>query len=58
MDFIDNIIGDGISNLVQYINPEGQSGSISRAIVTNDPNYNLGVDGETEIEMKGSQVKS
>jgi len=58
MDFIDSIVESDIGNLVQYINAQGQSGSISGAVVTNDPNYALGVDGETEIEMKGEKVKS
>lgn len=59
MNFIDDIAAiTDVGNLVQYINIEGQSGSMNNAIVTNDPSFNLGVDGETEIEMKGSSIQS
>lgn len=47
---------DGI--VIQFADTESSLTGISRfGGITNDPDYNLGVDGETEIEITGSPVK-
>lgn len=56
LDFIDDITSNGPTNVVQFISNEGYTGTMTSALVTNDPEINLGVDGKIKIVIKGSQI--
>lgn len=51
-----DVINNGSNNTVQFVSNEGLSGTLRQAIVTNDPEFELSVDGETEYTMKGQQI--
>ncbi len=58
MDLIDSIYGIlPVPSLIMFLNQGGQSGSMSNAILINEPEYNLGSDGKTTIEFEGSAIK-
>ena len=41
-------------NLAQFVTKEGLNGTLRNAIITNDPEFVLGADQSTEIEMQGA----
>ena len=58
MDLVDSVWNIlPIPSLIMFLNQGGQSGSMSSAILINEPEYNLGADGKTTIEFEGAPIK-
>lgn len=57
LNILQTIINNGSANTVEYTSAQGQNGTMLNSIVVNDPEINLGVDGETEVNMKGSTIQ-
>jgi hypothetical protein len=45
------------SNLIQYVDQNGLAGSMSGAIVSNDPEYSFSADGEVEVIIEGNKAE-